>query len=43
MPVDQKQIQTWACMYGVKGGYQAVAMSPLPQGIRYGSILTSVH
>lgn len=43
MPVDQPQVKTWACMYGVKGGYQAVAMSPLQQGVGLSNVLSSIH
>ncbi len=43
MPVDQGNVQTWACAYGVKGGYQAVTMSPLPKGLSQSQMLNLVH
>ena len=42
MPVDQPEVKTWACIYGVKGGYQAITMSPLQQGFSYSKMLSSV-
>lgn len=43
MPIDTPDVQTWACMYGVDGPYQVVALSPLPMGANIGQIIKSVR
>lgn len=41
-PIPVEQVKTWACLYGVDGPYQVVAMSPLPQQPNYGHLLNSI-
>lgn len=34
MPIDQPQYKGWACLYGVEGNYQAIAITPLNGGFK---------
>ncbi len=38
MPIDQPQYKGWACLYGVEGGYQAIAITPLSGGLKANSV-----